>query len=503
MIHAGTAIIDARFINRERDPKTQAQEIQAATKHTQDFARNCILNVAENLQLGVKDNLLVIPGNHDVYRYASSKAAKLQLYAQTHRLLDKTSTLLHVDEMAAADLDNLAYYPRLILFGDDHGVLAVFGLDSNHTAYSYKGLSDYGLVYSTQLNYLTQAIVTLQEIFKNTPLYVWVVLHHHLLQVESFNDVRRYVQRENKDGVDYLHKLMLSVTLDSRDIIEKLQDCRVSLVTHGHMHHPVMQQMLYRTLQPGRGRSLLNIVACPSFILPERNEPQDEYPYVGVVVLTLKKYHGSMQVDILADIEEEDFRQSVTVPMLSASRCSAGEMRVLREIRAWLDEKVLNDRVKIPISPGDGKAEFKDVMERRWKEHAYTQVAALPEGIVEGQSVSFPAPRITSELPQKSYRLLLVLKEDGGDPYILLNNHISVRQSSFGTWHAPLLPAFSDVRDFLERLRVDIHRIVGDVVIGKPASSRQHQQGIDELRDTLVPLPRNSYTPQAVKGLPA
>lgn len=458
-------------------------EDDAGATADQKFSCSCVENAAGVLDLTDLDRqVLVVPGNHDIYRRGASIKKMLEPFVGgAHSRFDGSSSVRAPGE-GVPSIEELRLFPRLILLGNADGVLAVFGLDSNHTAYELKGLERFGLVNVVQITHLERSVEALRTLFNDRPLYVWVVLHHHLLPVEDFGTVRSQITKtEGPDKTSVINRLLVSVTLDSRDVIAALQRMRVSLVTHGHMHYPALQRVSYLTLGDGRGGGGLNIIACPSF---SGNVPVGEHPpYIGAVAVTFAKNRGSTQVDVLATREESKVNSSVTLPALSTSRCSAGEMRVLKRIRAWLSRDKLAHERFVAMS-GSNPDRFTSVLEKIWQEYGYTQLSALPDGVVPEQSSEFPIPDDLSVLRQKRYKLLLLLKgEDGAEPRILLNNHCAVRQSSYGTWDAPLLPAFTDVNDFLQRLRMDIYRLAENAVVEKADSSKARQRKLLRLRE--------------------
>jgi hypothetical protein len=66
-------------------------------------------------------------------------------------------------------------------------------------------------------------------------------------------------------------------------------------------------------------------------------------------------------------------------------------------------------------------------------------------------------------LPKKKYRLLLVLNEHSPTRYdILLNNFFPLRVSDYGSWDAPLLPAFKGLHGLVSGWSMDVRRRLDD-----------------------------------------
>lgn len=425
-----------------------------------EFASLCIGRMAGEISIDVTKSSVLIPGNHDVLLCSPSPLKNV----------DKTKIssfydIIHglaCDEDDRGTLASFVHSPRLCLWGEKYkGVVAVFGLDSNHTAYlnphKNPAHEPHGYVGITQIEQLEKAVSALRAKFDDTPVYVVVVLHHHLLPVESASD----------DKIEAA-QVMASVTLDSPDLIRRLQNMRVSLVTHGHMHQAVIQGVGYTPLRDTDEFQHLNVIGCPSF---PRAEGQYR-GYFGNLVLTFDLERGSVQVDVCARRGEERQSKSVTLPLTSVSRVSIGEQRLWNRMDAWLK------------SHGTALANsFADHVRETWDKFRYVPVwKSGLEGV-------FTPNGSSDELPIKSYRLLLQLwGEDKENPHILLNNHIAVRTSDAGSWDAGVLPAFSSVSEYLSRLKADVARVHEDLRIQDPAKIKDWEKQRNKIVEAIESL---------------
>lgn len=95
-------------------------------------AIHSLSKLAERMRIK-NDAILVAPGNHDIYRGGNTRAKKIGSFQTAVKPLDKTSELVG-DKYRA---DDWARYPRLLLLGDEHGVVAIFAMDSNHVPYNH------------------------------------------------------------------------------------------------------------------------------------------------------------------------------------------------------------------------------------------------------------------------------------------------------------------------------------------------------------------------------
>ncbi|HTU47202.1 MAG TPA: metallophosphoesterase [Bryobacteraceae bacterium] len=393
-------------------------------------ARDVILAALKHLDIDAEKGCLAIPGNHDVVR-DSTEAKKHEPFLETIIKPFSKDPPPHADEAIEC--------PRLCLIGNDHGVIAIIGLDSNHAQYKdQKELHTHGLVGPEQIARTKSLIETLQNAVSHCPLYVCVTIHHHLLPVSAPN------KKSALDDQEFLRR----VTLDARAVIEALQDSFVSLVVHGHMHDEAIQQVSYLPPRPDRSKPLLSIVSSPQY---------DK----GAVLLTFDLYTGQVAVQIAARDADKKFI-GTALPLVSASRIPPREMRLYREIKAWLDPSLpalpsgRNRDVLPPVVPGLRDAYWK-ALEEEWKECGYVRITST-------EKVPLPiSPE--ADLPSKKYHLLLCLRHENGTEEILLNNHVPLRTSEISAWDTLLLPAFTELRQEFEHARRDLLRSAERVLL--------------------------------------
>jgi len=353
--------------------------------------------------------------------------------------------------------------------------VVVAGLDSNHGAYRYRGLHRHGYVWRSQLEKLQKVIGEVARRFEGRPVYLVAALHHHLLPVEPMATLELTDAEAKSDTAEGgagpptaggpAVEAMVSVTLNSREVIEWFHDVRASLVLHGHMHLEGIQQVSYIPWAVQAERAALNVLACPSYSAYD----DDRGGVAGATMLSLDLQRGEVVTTVLRQSPRGDEHTGfgATFPLLSCSRVSSGERRVYRELTAWLDGDPLpsrRNRADFPPVQSDHprlKA-FRAELEKTWKETGYTLVCDLPI------SPDWEGNR-------KKYRLLVLLRIDGGETFVLLNPHRPLRASDFGRWDAPLLPAFHGVGDFLRRLEDDLLHLERRLIV-QPATNLEKRE---------------------------
>lgn len=503
MVVSGDLIDAEAIVNRVEREQSGTYLDYADASHL--FVTRCLTDTVRSFNLIPVNSLMVVPGNHDVFRREgtldSNEPSKLKTYvAHPYREFDNSRGWLRgagCESQEFVSDRNIVNSPRLLLYGDEDGVLAVLGIDSNHACYDYNGLYDFGLVTSIQLESMDHIVSALRAALENVPLYVWVVMHHHLLPVERFDDVRLRIRtiEERSSGKVHVHSIMHSVTLDGRDIIERLQKARVSVITHGHMHQSVVQKVAYLDIGSRQSGQPLHVIACPSFVRGNDASANHPPPYTGSLMLVVNKYRGIIKVDITAHKSDksESFAESVVLPLLSTTRCSPGERRIYRQLRSWLGAEPRSPdgtRFLVPSSADrEIRERFAEQVETTWRNSGYVQLCGIPANTLGNlEEIEFPLAPTASDLPKKRYRLLVILHDDGEATRLLLNNHIPIRDSSYGTWDAPLLPAFRNISDLLHRIRADLERMVEDIIIQPAANSREGKRRLDGLRRALETL---------------
>ena len=409
-------------------------------------AANIIKNsLSECRSLGTtyKDRSLVVPGNHDVVRtaYAEEKGHNRTAHSFYQKFAsDFIQNSYSPGEFESNDPVALSNHPKLSVFGNQNGIIAFLGLDSNQGTYNYgpEEFENYGLIEGEQLKGLKTVVSKLRNKFNDRPVYVIVVLHHHLLPVNNY-------ARHKKDGDKINPNEDVSITLDSRRCIETFQDIKASLVLQGHMHKGVFKNVNYYNINREEVRDSLTIIGCNSYVHGK-----------GCAVLDFDLYHGAGRVSIFGKCDEGKRADGkiIPFPLLSASRVSPGEMRVKQEITCWLSNQpilpTLPSGKKIGCSPNtENSKKYLKILEEEWEETGYTRLA----GGIDQDNNEIKFPLEIDKCPpdsHKKYHLLLLLRKISGEKQILLSNHTPLRPSVFGSWDSLLLPAFrpDNIYDF-------------------------------------------------------
>lgn len=419
---------------------------------------------------------LVIPGNHDVVRMGGNNVRR----AQMSQMLTKkgphqgSSFVNHVQCPLSGDrlLDagGLRNAPRLLLMGGSLGVLAIIGLDSNQLAYTAPGLEYPGYIGNDQRENVRGVTDCLKKVFNDRPLFLWAVWHHHLLPVYNTEQTSKLIPLTKNE--DPSHKQLLgifdAITIDGRAIVEEFSDMGISLAIHGHMHAPCIQRVSY---SPDTDQ-ILNILACPSCL----ERPDAEHPYVGATLVEIDLERGLAEISINGekrelsggiDCKRVEMHKTFPIPLISTSRVPLGEIRLYRRLNAWLG-KCLPEHGLLGGFPRELPRPFpsRDLREQSaWErsvQDCLSNTGYVPVCMGTPQEV-LRNGMLTREqiaaLPRKKYRLLLTLKECGAENYdILLNNFSPLRTPEFGSWDAPLLPAFKHLHGLISSWLLDVRR---------------------------------------------
>ncbi|MBF8273511.1 MAG: Calcineurin-like phosphoesterase [Magnetococcales bacterium] len=427
------------------------------------FINKLIQEVAPETVDNPKEHLLVVPGNHDLVRTSESSFGKsttatpprIEKYIQHF-----ANQFLEIP--LSGEFYKLVNNPTLLLTSRKNGVVAVIGLDSNHYEYNQPEPPEspsVGWVNREQLNGALNLIRWLTGLVTDRPLYVIVVFHYHLLPVELSTKFLRTHDRKE-----------LTFLVDAQWVIEKLQDHQVSLVMHGHRHLNKLQNVSYHPLDVGYSRrNVLQILSCPP---AETND----------------KNGALLRVDLLAGAARVEFLtqkappRAKSIPMVSASRIAPGEMRLYREIHAWLNGgdlpsgRPVDLLAKLETSRDSTAAQkFRELSESVWKKFGYVLCCSLPETFWDDEAadnwfmkqfprnqapINFPLTPETHPGPTSDYALLLLIRyvRDRDRYEILLNNHFPLRTSDFSAWDTLLMPAFKphEIREFLYRIKMDM-----------------------------------------------
>lgn len=162
-----------------------------------------------------RENLIPVPGNHDVVRYPAE--AKIDI---RENALDRQATYEHethfrtfVDQLIGRDWKASLNYVRRVHLGDaDLDVCVV-----NSCIIAATEWTEYGYVGKNGLD----AIAELGEQNIERPTFRFLALHHHLLPVAN-------VEAPRSKGV--------TLTLDAAEILTAGQQSSVHIALHGHQH---------------------------------------------------------------------------------------------------------------------------------------------------------------------------------------------------------------------------------------------------------------------------
>ena len=310
-------------------------------------------------------SILVVPGNHDLMRFSPNGPGRhpathprIKHYAENfaNKFLEGRPKTDHLDKLTKS--------PTLTIDSRENGVIAIVGLDSNHFEYHQPDNPDspgFGLINRTQLDQTIALFDWLSRKVDDRPLYTIVVFHYHLLPVEGGNITHRY-----SDGKSQ------TFLVDTQWVIERLQDHRVSMVLHGHRHLEALQQVSYHPLNRSVNyRSPSHILSCPP-ALPTSADG---------ALLQVNLLDGEVHLEFLNPTQTQSDRfHPKTVPLISASRISPGEIRLYREMMAWLDGDALpsqrpaNLLQKLDQDGDRAKIEkYKDLLKASWNRFGYVQ----------------------------------------------------------------------------------------------------------------------------------
>jgi hypothetical protein len=270
------------------------------------------------------------------------------------------------------------------------------------------------------------------------------------------------------------------VTLNTRSLVDVLQEDQVSLVLHGHMHLHTVQQVSYLPANRPVPVPPLHIVGCGRYEIDLQG---------NVISIDLYRGHALVVFFSGAHHQATDRPTGTPLPLTSASRVSAREMRLYKEVGAWLwDAPLPSGRSKAGMLPRveHRVKAFQDLMQSRWHDSGYVQICT---GTVNGEEVPFPADATALDQP-KQYYLLLLLK----DPYtILLNNHKPIRESDYGYWDTLLLPAFKSVREIMENVRRDLIRTREQLLTNSAQRLAERDAAQKAIEDILTALSEEDW----------
>jgi len=164
-----------------------------------------------------RDQIIPVPGNHDVVRYADGAAVDVRENAVGKQTTydHETAFRTFVDELVGRDWKaSLNYVRRIQLDAADLDVCVV-----NSCTIAATEWTEYGYVGRSGLD----AIEELGQRPIERPTFRFLALHHHLLPVAN---------------VEALKSRGVTLTLDASDILAAGQRSRVHVALHGHQHKP-------------------------------------------------------------------------------------------------------------------------------------------------------------------------------------------------------------------------------------------------------------------------
>ena len=168
--------------------------------------------------LGIgQDQIIPVPGNHDVIRYPEGSemdVSQIAVEAQTD-YDHETSFRMFVDELVGRNWRLSLNYVRRIQLGDTDLDVCIM----NSCTIAATKWTEYGYVGRGGID----TIAELGEQPIERPTFRFMALHHHLLPVAA-------VEALNSKGV--------SLTLDASDILSAGQRAGVHVALHGHHHKP-------------------------------------------------------------------------------------------------------------------------------------------------------------------------------------------------------------------------------------------------------------------------
>ena len=442
-----------------------------------------------------RNNLLSIPGNHDVYRGGKvqfDKGAEIERFRPYYDAF--------AVEIAANKVSYGAAWGRPCVFatkvvrkeaGKTVGTLAYLafiGLDSNFEEYNRKFIENYGRVHPEYAEMVEKDIIPhLAREASDAPLYLFGVVHHHLLPINNpeitaeDSDGVRELQKSGRleghcikspstvCGANYLiAKNVVSTTTNAAFLIEFFQKNRMSLVLHGHMHQNAIQEISNTPFKQAGAASTITVLACPSF-----TGGTDSAGFKGIVNLSLDLQAGTIQIDatsVPATAKDWGTPVQVTRPLVSASRITPAENRLYFAMK-----KYLKQQFKLATTTAQ-RAEiqrFERYVDENMKEHGYVPICGK-----DGQRLAFLAPERYTR-----YYLLLLLRE-GFESSILLNRHLPLRLSQLADWDTLLVPAFHSIHELLQRLREDLIRQHQEIAI-RSVEAQKIAEDIRELGELI------------------
>ena len=360
--------------------------------------------------------------------------------------------------------------------------VAVIGFDSNDVHYKHPLVQNYGQIDDEQLRWSERLVDALRSgVARSIPLYVIALTHHNILPVEDRivsapkgeNDERWVSFRDQMpDGVDpcqpllcvtnqFLARNSLSTTANASGFLNHCQEMRASLVLHGNMHQRATTSLVSMPLVAGQPPAEITVLAAPTFA--------QDHPASGMARIRLDLWKGQAEIavnyELAPDGQPSAGPVQVVRPLISASRVGAPERRLFDKVHGLVVTALGRED---PEHRDEVLAFAKHVAET-WERDGYA-VLSFPNGVL---------PHLGPPTRQNHYYLLLLLRETvGGNYEILLSRHSPLRPSEIAEWDTLLMPAFSSVRNLMERLHLDITRQV--VTQAEDLERAQTAKGFEE-----------------------
>lgn len=162
-----------------------------------------------------KDQIIVVPGNHDVVRYSDPSNVRENAVEKQANYEHETMFRTFVDELVGRDWKaSLNYVRRVHLGAADLDVCVL-----NSCTIAATEWTEYGYVGRNGLD----AIADLAKQKAERPTFRFLAIHHHLLPVAN-------VEAPKSKGV--------TLTLDASEILAAAQRAGVNVALHGHQHKP-------------------------------------------------------------------------------------------------------------------------------------------------------------------------------------------------------------------------------------------------------------------------
>jgi predicted phosphodiesterase len=164
-----------------------------------------------------KDQIIVVPGNHDVVRYSDSSKIDVRENAVEKQANYEHETMFRtfVDELVGRSWKASLNYVRRVHLGEADLDVCVL----NSCTIAATEWTEYGYVGRNGLD----AIAELAKQTPERPTFRFLAIHHHLLPVAN-------VEAPKSKGV--------TLTLDASDILAAAQRAGVNVALHGHQHKP-------------------------------------------------------------------------------------------------------------------------------------------------------------------------------------------------------------------------------------------------------------------------